>query len=410
MRKYILWILYLGILFGSSCGDGNTGTQPLREYSHEVVQTGQFEVTVDSSFGRTPQFSDICEIEGIECLAVLNGYQNSIYLFPLSGDSLPNSIPPRIQVDRAQIGNVKSFYFEGQDSIYLQTKGGSSRTPRKERELHLVNFKGELIDSILYADQITLLNTDPDALVDIKSEQLFSNQSLPLRKYKSTLFVGLLPYFREELSRPVSAHIQLETGRFSYHDLRLDSNSIGGDFVYQLATRAIDTSHTQIALGYRGSPYIQSFNWDSNSSSRHIVNSDYLSLSSPPQPFVEDSVNGSVQGISQENQLLDHGEYGRIFSSPEGYFCRIVYFANQDSLFLEKYDNRATIDNRFCSIMVFSHKFHKLGETSLGEGLIDRNAGFSKDGTFYIQDFIPSQQFRGNIRYLKYAIVERKLK
>lgn len=405
-RTFLLLAALCCTLVFSACESDEIGNESEGKYDYELVQTGYHYVETDSALGAVPFYSTVCTVADTDYIAINNLNRNLIELYPILGGQ-KRSIP----VDEVAFGTLKSFFIQSWDSVFIYVRGPRSLHPDRDKELYIINSEGELLSPLPYADQLHLFDSRLEKQDDF-AETIMSNQWDPISYSGSRLVFGLLPYNKKEnLTRKhFSAEIDIVSGKLSYHPIYIDTYSASSLTVYQSPIKHVDIRNRRILFGLRGTPTLQVLDLGSAADAKtqlHTIPSDFLPLQQPPtqQEIAESPANKSMLQV-----LSNWGEYGKILQSPDDFYLRFVYYGKQDSIFRATYGNGKTpgVNNRLCSVVLFDKNFQKRGESGTFEGLVDKNAGFSKDGTLYVLDYNSDDRDGKRIRYAKFKIQEIK--
>ncbi len=406
MRNYFLLIALIASIAFQACESGGDGEEITNPYDFELVQTGYHYIDADSSIGSVPFYSTICTVDDTDYVAISNLNRNHIELHPI-----PSGQFKVIPVDEAAFGTLKSFHIQNWDSIFIYVRGPKNIHPNRDKELYIINSKGELVSLLPYADQLTLFDRDREEQ-DKLAETVLCNQWDPVSHVGSKLIFGLIPYNKKEnlTQKHFSAEIDVQSGKVKYHPIFLDAYSANSLTVYQNPIKHVDESAHRVLFGLRGTPTLQVFDLEGGPNAKvelQTIESDYLDLQQAPS---QDEVARSPANKSMLQVLSTWGEYGKILQSPDDFYIRFVYYSKQDSIFRATYGNEKTpgVNNRLCSVVLFDKNFQKRGESGTFEGLVDRNAGFSKDGTLYVLDYNSEESEGTRIRYAKFKIQEIK--
>ena len=406
MTRYFLFaVCFLFSLSIIGCEDETEEGGNEVEYDLELAQTGYFYIEADSTIGAVPYYSTVCVVNDTDYMAILNIIENSIDLHPL-GQGLTTSIT----IDRKEIGDLLSFHVHNWDSIFVFALGSEELPAQPGRELFMVNRNGELVKEIPMTDQLNLY--DPrKSENDPLAESILCTQVDPLAFSGSKLVFALLPYDRDTLltQKHFSAGVDLSSNSFSYHPLFPDYLTAQSEILYQVPVKHLDASNQRLLFGFRGTPSLQVHNLGANPSAKpevHSIFSDYLKMNHAPSK--DDLANAPNSSMLQMQSFW--GSFGNILQSPDDIYLRFVYYARQDSLFEVTYANRKVPgpNNMLCSVVLFDKNFQKRGESGTFEGLVDKNAGFSKDGTLYVLDYNEEESESNRIRYAKFRIQEIK--
>lgn len=407
LRTLLLLIAFISSIVFQACESGENGGGGDQLYDYELVQTGYHYVEVDSSIGSVPFYSTICTVGDTDYVAINNLNRNHIEFHPISSGQF-RSIP----VDEVLYGTLKSFDIVSWDSIYIYVRGPKRIHPHRDKELYIINANGDLVSPLPYADQLKLFDNRLEKQ-DPFAETILNNQWDPVSYTNSRLVFGLIPYNKKEnlTQKYFSGEIDIRSGKVKYHPIFLDTYSANSLTVYQNPIKHVDPEAQQILFGLRGTPTIQVWNLNGTPDGKvqlHTIPSDFLDLQHAPS---QEEVAKSPAHKSMLQILSNWGEYGKILQSPDDFYLRFVYYGKQDSIFRATYGNEKTpgVNNRLCSIVLFDKNFQKRGESGTFEGLVDRNAGFSSDGTLYVLDYNSEELEGGRIRYAKFKIQEMKL-
>ncbi len=408
VRSFPILIAMATLIVLQTCApDGNGGTTEV-PYKYELVQTGYHYIKADSSIGSVPFYSTICTIDDTDYIAISNLNHNHIELHPIPSGQLKI-----IPVDEVAFGTLKSFYIQNWDSIFIYVRGPRKIHPARDKELYIIDSKGELVALLPYASQLVLHDRTREKQ-DEFAESVLNNQWDPVSFVGPRLIFGLIPYNRKSGlgKKYFSAELDIRSGKVKYHPIYLDAYSANSLNVYQNPIKHVDRNARRILFGLRGTPTLQIYNLEDGPDAKvelQTIPSDFLGLQHAPS---QEEIAQSPARKSMLQVLNNWGEYGKILQSPDDFYVRFVYHAKQDSIFRTIYGNEKTpgVYNRLCSVILFDKNFQKIGESGTFEGLVDRNAGFSKDGTLYILDYPGRDSREKRIRYAKFKIQEIKLK
>jgi len=401
LHQYLLPFLILCSLTLWSCDDEEvvSGDQ---DYAYELVQTGYHYIEGDSTIGEVPYFSTVTTVSDTDYISILNSIRNSIDLFPIR-EGVAKSIP----IDEVAFGALKSYSISNWDSIFIHVRGPRSIHPNRDAELFIINAQGELVKKLEYADKINLFDRSNEVQSPM-AETILNNQWDPIAVAGSHLIFGLLPYQRDSLvgKKALSAQMELGTGELSKHPLHMDVFAANSVLLYQNPIKHVDARHNRVLFGLRGTPSLQILDlqdYTQRNPTTHTIESDFLKMPHPPS-HQEIASNPAHKSMLQV--IGNWGEYGKILQTPDDFYLRFVYYAKQDSIFEATYGNGKTssMNNRLCSVVLFDKNFQKQGESGTFEGLSDKNAGISQDGTLYVLDYNGDDPDENRIRYATFKV------
>lgn len=399
MHKYLLPLLLLYSLVLWGCDDDDLAPED-GNYAYELVQTGYHYIKGDSTIGAVPYYSTVTTVADTDYISICNSINNSIDLFPIT-DGEKKSIP----IDEVAFGALKSYDIRSWDSIFIHVRGPRSLHPERDAELYIINAAGELVKKVEYADQIELYDRDKNFQSPM-AETVLNNQWDPIAVSGSRLIFGLLPYRRDTLAgqKSLSAEFEMGSSKVSYHPFHMDPYAAGSILLYQNPIKHVDRKNNRILFGLRGTPSLQVLDLNQEKKAQtYTVESDMLGMPHPPSSQ-EIAANPAHKSMLQV--IGNWGEYGKILQTPDDFYMRFVYYAKQDSIFEATYGNGKTssMNNRLCSVVLFDKNFQKQGESGTFEGLSDKNAGVSKDGTLYVLDYNGDDPEENRIRYATFKI------